>query len=282
MRSLVVLSLACGARALKVVDAGVATVSKALPFENKDAFFVAPPTYYGVFDGVSAGPQSRLYASTLAKTACDTLNANAQKKWPEQTQLALSKATEAAKKYNGCSTAMLLKLDVDGMQPTARIYSLGDCQTLVLRKNIFKGGRYAVAAATTAKLHPENGAPYQFGGGKKFQSDEIADGEDFNFKVSAGDILLAFTDGVGDNMKPEEIEELVCRNFEESAEELASTLVAAARERRAVDDDCTAVAVKLGDGDWVGGTMAAQTTPTDSAALQNAAQGFFKSFTSSE
>jgi hypothetical protein len=64
----------------------------------------------------------------------------------------------------------------------------------------------------------------------------------------------------------------------ESAEELAKTLVEAARERRAVDDDCTVVVVKLGDGAWQGGEAATQTTPTDVEALQQAAQGFFKGF----
>jgi len=266
-----------GAGALNVIDAGAFSVAKNLPFENKDAYFTSPPLYYGVFDGVSACPESRIYAQTLAKTSCEQLTKNAQAKWPEQSFKALTKAKEAAKKYKGSSTAMLMKVELEGMFPQACIYSLGDCRTLLLRQNRWKGGRYAVAETTIDKIHPENGAPYQFGGAK-FDTDEVTDGEDFTFKLAAGDILLSFTDGVADNMQPAEIEELVCRNYMESAEELAKTLVEAARERRAVDDDCTVVAVKLGDGAWQGGEAATQTTPTDVEALQQAAQGFFKGF----
>merc|ERR1711871_1518441 len=107
------------------------------------------------------------------------------------------------------------------------------------------------------------------------------DGDDFDFKVYAGDILLSFTDGVSGNMRPSEIEELVCRNYMESAEELATTLVEAARQRLLIDDDCTAVAVKLGDGAWEGGEIGVQTTPTDAETVQKAAQDFFNSFTKS-
>ena len=145
---LVLVGLLGGARALNVIDAGAFSASKNLPFENKDAYFTSPPTYYGVFDGVSSCPQSRIYAQTLAKTACETLNANAQGAWPAQTQAALSAATKAAKKYDGCSTAMLVKLDLEARQPKANVYCLGDCQTLVLRQNRWKGGRYEIKDAT--------------------------------------------------------------------------------------------------------------------------------------
>ena len=279
MRTLAVgmAALCSSASALNVVDAGVASVSKKLPQQNQDSYFMSVPTYYGVFDGVSSQPESRPYSQTLAKTACEQLNQNPGKKWAEQTVIALTAATKEAAKYKGSSTALLLKLDLKARQPLACVYSLGDCRTLVLRqKKDFFGKadeRYSVVEASTDKIHPENGAPYQFGG-KKLETDEVIDGQEFNFKVYAGDIILSFSDGIVDNMQPNEIEELVCRNYMESAEELASTLVGAARTRLKVDDDCTAIALKLGDG--APAAAGVQTTPTDGEAIQKAAQGFFK------
>ena len=117
--------LVSGSLALNVVDVGRASVAKNLPFENKDAYFTAPPNFYGIFDGVSACPESRIYSQTLAKTSCDTLMAVQAREptlaWDAQAFRALTAAAEAAKKYSGSSTAMLLKLDLDHCQTSLSV-----------------------------------------------------------------------------------------------------------------------------------------------------------------
>lgn len=258
---------------VKVVDAGVASMSKHFPFENEDAYFLQPPHFYGVFDGVSAGKQSRAYAQTLAKVSCEMLSPEFPGTWNEHVFRALTVATLRARDLSGCSTAMLINMDLEEAQPQARVYCLGDCQALVLRQE-GDSGRFAIAAKTTAKYHLDNGAPYQFGG-KDFKSDKIEDGETFAFEVLAGDIVLAFTDGVANNYAPCEIEELVSRQSTSSAEQLAAVLVSGARDRRKPDDDCTALAVKLGDSSLRRGEMAVQTTPSDADAMQKVAIDIF-------
>ena len=278
LRLLLASLFAHGVTALSVVDYGLASTAKGLPFENKDAYFTAPPNFYGVFDGVSSMPQSRVYAQTLAKTSCDTLlqsqRGNPKGEWTAQACSALTAATAAAQEYRGSSTAILLKMELEQSPPLACVYSVGDCQTLVLRKAA-GAEEYAIAETTIDKIHPENGAPYQFGG-EKLQTDKPEDGDAYAFEVLPGDILLCYTDGITDNMQPAEIETLINIQADNPASEIAEVLVEAARLRQAVDDDCTAVAVKLGDGRWVGGDMAVQTTPTDGEAVKNAAFGWFK------
>ena len=99
------LGLLGGGCALNVIDAGAASIAKNLPFENKDAYFTAPPNFYGVFDGVSSMPQSRVYAQTLAKTSCDTLlqsqRGNPKGEWTAQACSALTAATAAAEPTAG-------------------------------------------------------------------------------------------------------------------------------------------------------------------------------------
>ena len=121
----IVLTIAARAAALSIAGVGSATASKNLPFENKDAFFTSPPRYYGVFDGVSQCDDSRAYAQTLAKTSMNELasidQSIAKITFEEAAQGALTKAAKEAFKYSGCSTACLLKLDLESASPTASI-----------------------------------------------------------------------------------------------------------------------------------------------------------------
>lgn len=265
--------------ALNVIDMGAASIAKKLPMQNQDAFFFSPPTgsgaFVGVFDGVSSGPESRPFAQALAKSSREVLTADAKCEWPKAVNNALTAGTKAAKGYNGAATAMLMKVN----SGKANIYSLGDCITILVRPSVlpWKKDQFEVAQVTTEKIHPENGAPYQFGG-KKLMSDAIVDGQDFTFSLKSGDVLLSYSDGVADNIASEGVAELVRLNYGESAEEIARTLVEAARMRNAVDDDATAVVVKCGDGAWEGGALEATETPSDLGAVQQFAKGFIKNW----
>jgi len=77
----------------------------------------------------------------------------------------------------------------------------------------------------------------------------VDDGESFTFDLLDGDVLLAFTDGLGDNLQQAEIAQIVSSTA--SADAMAKALVDAARERRRVDDDVTCVALRLGRGGGV-------------------------------
>ena len=59
--------------------------------------------FYGVFDGVSQCPESRIYAQTLAKETSAALkrSGDAGGSWSDQAQAALQQAALAADRYSG-------------------------------------------------------------------------------------------------------------------------------------------------------------------------------------
>jgi len=249
--------------ALKVLDFGSATVGKISPQDNKDASFSLAPSFYGVFDGVSQGPQSRAYAQTLAQESLAVLSAaGSDVAWADQARSALLQGTQAADGYSGMSTALLLRIDLE--QAKACTYSLGDCCCLVLRK---EEGGLVVGDCSCVQYH-DNGAPYQFGGAE-WISDTIDDGEFESFDVGAGDVVLCFSDGVSGNLALNDIAKIVNECATQSAEVVAQTVVNEAQERKLVIDDITVVAVQLGDGD--ASTAASSDAATSTLATPAAA-----------
>ena len=110
-------------------------------------------------------------------------------------------------------------------------------------------GALVVLETSDAKLH-RNGAPYQFGG-KGWQTDYIEDGLTSSFDVQADDVVLCFTVGLNGNLEAAEIARIgsACTD----CATMAATLVDRARSAGRVDDDTTVIALRLGDGAWVGG-----------------------------
>jgi len=271
LRAALYASLLTASCALKLsaVDAGVASVAKLRPSDNKDAFFTAAPRFYGVFDGVSQCPESRIYAQTLAKETSAALkrSGDAGGGWSDQAQAALLQAAQAADRYSGSSTAIMMRLDLDQPQPQVCTFALGDSSALVLKYQ--PDGSYAVGD-TSGVMYHDNGAPYQLGGGE-WKSDDVGDGLVETFDVGAGDYILCFSDGVSGNLALNEIARLVSACEGQSAEVVARTIVAAAQNAKIIADDVTAVAVRVGEGGWVGGA-------TDSdAASGNGQQGLVES-----
>ena len=252
-----------GSDALSVVDAGAASLSKLLPFENKDAFFSAPPNFYGVFDGVTQCPQSRPFAQTLAKTACAELLATGVRgSWSEQAREALEQASVTAGEFSGASTACMLRVDLDQEEPQLCCFNLGDSACMVLRPSEDQPGSFIVAYTSEAKMH-SNGAPYQLGG-RNWQSDAPQAGESFTFGVAAGDVVLCYSDGLDNNLAPPDIVQIASQCRAQPVQVMAKTLAEAARQRRQVDDDVTVVALRLGEGGW-SGSEAMATVLTDEA-----------------
>ena len=239
----------CGLK-LAAVDAGAASVAKLRPNDNKDAFFTAAPNFYGVFDGVSACPESRIYAQTLAKeTSAALKRVGAEGSFRDQVQSALQQAAEKADRYSGSSTAILLRMDLDQPQPQVCTYALGDSSALVLRRQ--DDGSFAVGDTSGVQYH-DNGAPFQLGG-EGWQSDGVDDGLVETFDVGTGDYVLCFSDGVSGNLALNDIARLVGACDGRPAEDVARAVVAAARDAKIIADDVTAVAVRVGEGEWVGG-----------------------------
>merc|ERR1719483_1899925 len=160
----------------------------------------------------------------------------------------------------------MMRLDLDQPQPQVCTFALGDSSALVLRYQ--PDGSYAVGD-TSGVMYHDNGAPYQLGG-KEWKSDVVGDGLVESFDVGAGDYILCFSDGVSGNLALNEIARLVSACEGQSAEVVARTIVAAAQNAKIIADDVTAVAVRVGEGGWVGGA-------TDSDAASSGAAGLVES-----
>jgi serine/threonine protein phosphatase PrpC len=226
---LLLLAVVTGGCALSVVDVGTFSAAKNLPFENKDAFFACPPHFYGVFDGVSQCPQSRAFAQTLAKGSCTRLQgATPGGSMLEQVQPVLWQALGEAQGFSGCSTACLLRLDLQQEQPQVSVYNLGDCTCMVLRE--VEGGAMEISGISEEKLH-SSGAPYQLGG-EKWKTDRIEEAAMFAFDVAEGSIVLAFSDGISSNLEAAEICQIA--SAPQPAALLARNLVEMARQRNKV------------------------------------------------
>lgn len=250
------LALPAATLALNVIDAGAHTASKLLPIENKDSFFSAPPLYYGVFDGVSQCPESRAYSQMVAKSTMAALQRGGGGDWETQAREAMRAGAAKACDYSGASTALAVKLDLDGPEPCVRTFSIGDCQVMILREET--PGTRTVVDYSDVQFH-SNGAPYQLAGAN-WQTDMVEDGKVESFAVADGDVVLAFSDGFANNFNLEEVGAAVQAASRLSAEAMAKTLVEQARDRKRVNDDVTVVALKVGSGAWVGGDASAVTS----------------------
>ena len=62
-------------------------------------------------------------------------------------------------------------------------------------------------------------------GGRQWQTDDPSDGEAFTFDLQAGDTLLAFTDGLGNNVQQPEIAQIVTQMSSAGCDELAKALL---------------------------------------------------------
>lgn len=245
------LSTATRVRALvlNVVDAGVASAAKLRPNDNKDAFFTSAPSFFGVFDGVSQCPESREYARLLAIESRAALrSSDPTSSWDDQVRGALQQATQKADRLSGSSTALLVRMDLDQPQPQACTYAMGDTTCVLLRQQ--KGS--TVVGDCSAVTYHDNGAPFQFGGAE-WKSDGVGDGVIERFDVGVGDVLVCCSDGVTGNLALNDIAQIVDSCAAQSAEALAQVIVFEAQKRNIIADDITAVAIRLGEGEWVGG-----------------------------
>jgi len=260
------LALATAAvHALNVVDVGVYSAAKLLPIENKDAYFAAPPHFFGVFDGVSQCKQSRSFAQTLAKTSCAKLGRSVDGELMDQLQPALWQALGDAQGFSGCATVCMMRVDLQRETPVLGCYNLGDSGCMVLRPGD-DSAAWTVAERTDDKLH-SSGAPYQLGG-LDWKTDRIEDGLTYAFELAEGDAVLCFSDGLSSNLAPPEIARVAAECAAQPAAELAKRLVETARAKKLVDDDTTVVALRLGQGSGPTEALLTEEAPWEKVGLR--------------
>eukprot|EP00566_Odontella_aurita_P009644 CAMPEP_0113577850 /NCGR_PEP_ID=MMETSP0015_2-20120614/29116_1 /TAXON_ID=2838 /ORGANISM="Odontella" /LENGTH=514 /DNA_ID=CAMNT_0000481513 /DNA_START=761 /DNA_END=2305 /DNA_ORIENTATION=+ /assembly_acc=CAM_ASM_000160 len=180
----------------------IETASRVLPSPEKvswggeDACFVIGRTF-GVFDGVSGADKLDgipLYSDTLAKQLQKVVPKNGLT--IEEMTTVLTEAAEYADvAATGASTAVVGSIGEDGV---LRALNLGDCAIVVLRDG-------KVAARTKEITHYFD-CPYQLG---EDSPDRPIDGTTLKTEVYPGDVIVAGSDGIFDNLLDNEIWDLV-------------------------------------------------------------------------
>ena len=189
----------------KTLTLDVALQVKAHPekvsWGGEDAGFVVGRTF-GVFDGVSGATKEKgkkLYSRSLAdsmKKSTSTATSAGEGLTVKQITDYLASAKELAdEEATGASTAVVASIGSDNI---LRALNLGDSVCLVLRDG-------AVAARTREIIHYFD-CPYQLGDDSP---DRPRDGTTLQAEIFKGDIIVAGSDGVFDNLSDADVCDIV-------------------------------------------------------------------------
>ena len=180
----------------------IEVASKVLPSPEKaswggeDAVF-AKGRSFGVFDGVSGALKEKgmaLYSFTLASQIKGLISDDGLT-LSEMVDALATAAEIANMEATGASTATLASIGEDDI---LRVLTLGDCTVLVYRDG-------KVAAKTKEILHYFD-CPYQLA---EDSPDRAKDATKLTFQLQSGDIIVAGSDGIFDNLTPDDIWEQI-------------------------------------------------------------------------
>mmetsp|Transcript_27118 Transcript_27118/g.60275 ORF Transcript_27118/g.60275 Transcript_27118/m.60275 type:complete len:543 (+) Transcript_27118:305-1933(+) len=180
----------------------IEVASKVLPSPEKaswggeDAVFTKGRTF-GVFDGVSGAEKEAglaLYSFTLASQIKGLIGTDGLT-LAEMTDVLETAADIASMEATGASTATLASIGEDDI---LRVLTLGDCSVLVYRDG-------KVAAKSKEITHYFD-CPYQFA---EDSPDRAKDATKLTFPVQSGDIVVAGSDGIFDNLTSDQIWEQI-------------------------------------------------------------------------
>lgn len=180
----------------------IEVASKVLPSPEKiswggeDAAFTKGRSF-GIFDGVSGALKEKgmaLYSFTLASQIKSFIS-NDGLTIGEMTDALATAAEIANMEATGASTASLASIGEDNI---LRVLTLGDCSVVVYRDG-------KVAAKTKEILHYFD-CPYQLANDSP---DRAKDATKLTFPLQAGDIIVAGSDGIFDNLTLDDIWEQI-------------------------------------------------------------------------
>ena len=180
----------------------IEVASKVLPSPEKiswggeDAAFTKGRSF-GIFDGVSGALKEKgmaLYSFTLASQIKSFISDDGLT-ISEMTDALATAAEIANMEATGASTASLASIGEDNI---LRVLTLGDCSVVVYRDG-------KVAAKTKEILHYFD-CPYQLASDSP---DRAKDATKLTFPLQPGDIIVAGSDGIFDNLTPDDIWEQI-------------------------------------------------------------------------
>lgn len=165
---------------------------KKLFWGGEDATFVKGRTF-GVFDGVSGADKKDgvpLYSLTLAREMKSRVGTGGME-MKDMIDALASCVEFANKRATGASTALVGSISEDGV---LRVLNVGDCTAVVVRGD--------KVVARTKEINHFYECPYQF---SEISPDRPRDGTRLNLSLKKGDIIIAGSDGVFDNLEEEQI-----------------------------------------------------------------------------
>jgi protein phosphatase PTC7 len=185
---------------------------------GEDAVFCKGRTF-GVFDGVSGADKLDgvpLYSKTMAKLCAGQIDKDQSLTIPEMTKLLTDVVVKCNKRATGATTAVLASIGPDGF---LRALNIGDSGCVVIRDNKI--------VARTKEIQHFYECPYQF---SEISPDSPRDGTKLNFELVAGDVLVAASDGVFDNLDDSSLIEVVASMPAAKPNQLAKKIADQARK----------------------------------------------------
>lgn len=159
---------------------------------GEDATFVKGRSF-GVFDGVSGAEKLDgvpLYSATLAREVKSKIG-NEGLEIKDMIEVLNGVVEYANKRATGASTALVGSISEDGV---LRILNVGDSTAIVIRDER--------VVARTREINHFYECPYQF---SEISPDKPRDGTKLNLPLRKGDIIIAGSDGIFDNLEEDQI-----------------------------------------------------------------------------
>lgn len=204
---------------------------------NEDAYFCTDQLL-GVADGIGSlkrdfGISSKDFSNELMRNCEKFAKIQLIQKKTLNCKEIVGKAYDSME--NGGSCTFLLA-GIVGRQ--LNVLNLGDCGAILLRY----GDGCRIVMQTTAKIHKFN-TPYQItkkfsqgqmavGKGKDLiNSDNVSDADEFMVAAMPGDYLIVGTDGLWDNIYPEEIQKIIDQYKNSPVSKIATLITKLAKIR---------------------------------------------------
>ncbi|KAG7545221.1 PPM-type phosphatase domain [Arabidopsis suecica] len=201
------------------LDSGFASLQT--PFKalagREDAYFISHRNWIGIADGVSQwsfeGLNKGVYAYELMSN-CEKIISDETAKISDPVQVLHRSVSET--KSSGSSTALIAHLDNNELH----IANIGDSGFMVIREGTVLQNSSPMFHHFCFPLHITQGC------------DVLKLAEVYHVNLEEGDVVIAATDGLFDNLYEKEIVSIVCRSLEQSLEpqKIAELVAAKAQE----------------------------------------------------
>ncbi|CAH8274470.1 unnamed protein product [Arabidopsis lyrata] len=187
------------------LDSGFASLHN--PFKalagREDAYFISHHNWIGIADGVSEwsfeGINKGMYAQELMSN-CEKIISDEADKISDPVQVLHRSVNET--KSSGSSTALIAHLDNNELH----IANIGDSGFMVIREGTVFQKSSPMFHHFCFPLHIRQG------------DDVLKHAEVYHVILEEGDVVIAATDGLFDNLYEKEIVSIVCRSLEQSLE----------------------------------------------------------------